>query len=473
VSSLRGGTGSSEPGRCPERSTLAVTLRLRRAVTLRTGAFLLLILSAWPSALWADSASVTRVLFGPEEFVHTAGPPDTVERTFTVPPSASAPLTLHLINGHPDDDDREDKNRDRERDEERDRDKEKDQDGDRDVPSCGPSAERRSREGAVSSGHILLDGVQVVSPREFSKQAEVLHKALQLAPGLHRLEILLSGAPDSHVCVTITGAMRLGKLAQARAGHTATLLADGTVLVTGGRDKDADILSSAEVWDPTTLQSTLLSAELTTPRTEHTSTLLPTRETLLSAGRDRHGVLFSSELLTREGALTALPANLQIPRAGHTATLLPDGRVLILGGVDASRLSLGEGEEFAVPSGALYDPRSGAFALLPHALHIPRHNHTATLLPTGQVLVMGGRHEDEVLGSAEVFDPATGESHLLDAHLHTARVRHTASLLNDGRVLIAGGRHRDRELDTVEVFDPATATFHRLRPSPRAPCPPH
>ncbi len=107
-----------------------MTLRLRRAVTLRTGAFLLLILSAWPSALWADSSSVTRVLFGPEAFVRKAGPPDTFERTVTVPPSASAPVTFHLINGHPDDDDREEMKRDRERDEDRDRDTKKDQDGD-------------------------------------------------------------------------------------------------------------------------------------------------------------------------------------------------------------------------------------------------------------------------------------------------------------------------------------------------------
>jgi hypothetical protein len=48
--------------------------------------------------------------------------------------------------------------------------------------------------------------------------------------------------------------VRTGKLAQARAGHTATLLADGTVLITGGRRKNHDILASVERVDPVTLR---------------------------------------------------------------------------------------------------------------------------------------------------------------------------------------------------------------------------
>lgn len=424
------------------------------------GWILLLLLVAGPAPGWG--APETRLLFGPEDFVRTSGPPDRFERTVTVPPSARLPFTLHLINGTPDDEDREEKKSDSKREEDRDQDEHKDQDDDRDVPSCGPSGEPRSRKGAVSSGRVLLDGVEVVSSREFAKPAEVIHKSLRLAPGSHHLKILISGAPGSHVCVTITGTLRLGTLAQARAGHTATLLSDGTVLLTGGRGPDKEVLSSAEVFDPTSLQSASLSAELTIPRTEHTATLLPNGEVLQAAGRDRHGPQFSAELFQRDGTFNGLPASVQIPRAGHTATLLPDGRVLLLGGLDASRLALEQGETFEHPSGLLYDPRSGAFTLLPHALSVPRHHHTATLLPDGRVLILGGQQEDEVLASAELFDPATGESSLLDAPLRRARRQHTASLLNDGRVLIAGGRGKKDALDSVEVFDPTTQTFSKL-----------
>jgi PKD repeat protein len=436
----------------------------------RSGWILLLLLVPGPAPGWATSE--TRVLFGAEEFVRTSGPRDRFEHTVMVPPSARPPFTLHLINGTPDDEDREEKKKDRNRDEDRDqdkhkdqdpdRDREKDQDDDRDAPSCGPSGEPRSRKRTVSSGRVLLDGVEVVSSREFAKSAEVIHKPLMLAPGLHRLEILISGALGSHACVTITGTLRLGTLAQARAGHTATLLSDGTVLLTGGGGKGKEVLSSAEVFDPTSLQSAPLSVELTTPRTEHTATLLPNGEVLEAAGRDRHGPLFSAELFPGDRVFQDLAAAVTIPRAGHTATLLPDGRVLLLGGLDASRLALEQGETFEHPSGLLYDPRNGTFTLLPYALSVPRHHHTATLLPDGRVLIVGGRHEDEVLASAELFDPATGESSLLDARLRSARMQHTASLLNDGRVLIAGGRGKKDALDSVEVFDPATQTFSKL-----------
>jgi len=334
-----------------------------------------------------------QLLFGPQQYLRTTGPPNQYTHTFTVPSSIGAPFLLRIVNGDADEDDGKDEDRDKDADKDRKNDKEKDRDE--------------------------------------------------------------------------AGTLRVGKLAHARAGHTATLLADGTVLLTGGRDKHRDILDSAEVFDPTTLQSALLGTPLTTPRAEQTGTLLPSAETLLAGGRDRYGVLFSAELFQRDQTFGVLAASLQIPRAGHTATLLSDGRVLLLGGLDVSKLPLLPGEAFKVPSGVLYDPRAGSFTLLPHALTVPRSEHTATLLPSGLVLVVGGRNEDGVLGSAELFDPETGTSTLLSSTLATPRASHTASLLNDGRVLIAGGKSSKKVLASVEVFDPASQTFMKQRPNLR------
>ena len=72
--------------------------------------------------------------------------------------------------------------------------------------------------------------------------------------------------------------------------------------------------------------------------------------------------------------------------------------------------------------------------------------HTATLLPDGRVLVVGGltiRDPEGYVGlaSAEVWDPAT-ETFSPTGSLSVARAWHTATALPDGRVLVVGGAAR-------------------------------
>ena len=68
----------------------------------------------------------------------------------------------------------------------------------------------------------------------------------------------------------------------------------------------------------------------------------------------------------------------------------------------------------------------------------PHVSHTATLLPSGKVLVAGGSNSGCNLSSAELYDPATG-TWSSTGSLVTARVGHTATLLPTGKVLVAGG----------------------------------
>src|SRR5207253_8294359 len=85
-----------------------------------------------------------------------------------------------------------------------------------------------------------------------------------------------------------------------------------------------------------------------------------------------------------------------------------------------------------------------------------RADHTATLLPSGKVLVAGGYNCVPFggcgeLSSAELYDPATG-TWTSTGNLNTARFRHTGTLLPNGKVLVVAGK-------SAELYDPAAGTW--------------
>jgi len=144
--------------------------------------------------------------------------------------------------------------------------------------------------------------------------------------------------------------------------------------------------------------------------------------------------------------------------AMHTATLLPNGDVLIAGGMDAN----GKPQALA----EIYNPASGKFTPA-GSMRLARREHRATLLQNGDVLITGGLDAQErILAIAELYDPATGKFALTtEAFPRTGtamtdvRCEHTASLLPNGQVLIAGGEDVYRVLATAELYDPAHGSF--------------
>jgi Galactose oxidase, central domain/Kelch motif len=94
-------------------------------------------------------------------------------------------------------------------------------------------------------------------------------------------------------------------------------------------------------------------------------------------------------------------------------------------------------------------------------MRVARHEHTATRLQDGRVLVAGGRAGRSSLDTVEIFDPTT-ESWADAAALAIARSDHTAILLADGRVLVAGGQSVDGGVvSRAEIFDPGTGEWSR------------
>lgn len=244
------------------------------------------------------------------------------------------------------------------------------------------------------------------------------------------------------------------QMASPRAGHTATLLPNGAVLITGGFAAGEQTHTSAEIFDPST-GSFSSTGKLGEARQSHTATLLPTGKVLIAGGFNGD-YLASAELYDPKTGRFTQTGSMDVARSGHRAILLKDGKVLVAGGT-------GIGWTF-LDSAELYDPTSGTFSPT-GPMAVPRESHTATLLADGSVLIAGGhqgrRAAIEIYDSAERYDPISG-TFAATGPMGIKRHKHDITRLADGRVLITGGAdERDSEgvYTSAEIYDPATGTF--------------
>jgi WD40 repeat protein len=139
-----------------------------------------------------------------------------------------------------------------------------------------------------------------------------------------------------------------GSMKTARAYHTATLLHDGTVLVTGGfvtvGDRVYADLATAELFDPKDGMFSPTKGSMSFARGNHTATLLSDGKVLVTGGFDGTSELATAELFDPVNGLFTRTADMATPRAYHTATFLKDGTVLVTGGVDGTGTALAKAE---------------------------------------------------------------------------------------------------------------------------------
>ncbi|XXT19866.1 kelch repeat-containing protein [Sorangium sp. So ce429] len=226
-----------------------------------------------------------------------------------------------------------------------------------------------------------------------------------------------------------------GVMAFRRREHTATLLPSGLVLVAGGANAAA-FHDSVELYDPA-LGTWSLTTSMLAQRLRHTATLLDSGQVLLVGGFGTTPAT-GAELYDPASNTWSLTSPVITARRYHTATRLQDGQVLVAGG------SENDDDAQDVRSAELYDPATSAWSstesmsmLAPHA------HHAAVRLDNGRVLVTGGDN-DAAAQVAELYDPAVG-TWTATPPMKTTHQQHTATLLPSGQVLVAGpSRYAER-----------------------------
>jgi large repetitive protein len=286
-----------------------------------------------------------------------------------------------------------------------------------------------------------------------------------------------------------------GSMNTTRAYHTATLLADGRVLVAGGVG-----LNSAEIYDPATASWTP-TKPMNSNFAYHTATLLRSGQVLAVCGNRFELYNPGTETWTATGYLH----NNHNMYGTHTATLLSNGKVLVVGGTggytpnaeiydpnlgtwtvtsdtgfyvqpDSHTATLSNGQVL-VAGGFMFIPGGPAPTFLPlnfaqlynavaatwtktASLKDYRMGHTATLLPNGNVLVAGGTRfwNYDCLPSAEVYNPAAA-TWSYTGLMYDARKEHTATLLSNDKVMVAGGYNGSKQLSGTEIYDLVSGTW--------------
>jgi len=275
---------------------------------------------------------------------------------------------------------------------------------------------------------------------------------------------ILAGSPvwaSAELYDPLTSTFTLnGGMTTPRAGHTATLLPDGKVLIAGGYSSQemgslGNLLARAELYDPST-NSFTVTGTMTRPRQGHTATLLNTGKVLITGGESSVPSVIesSAELYDPLTGTFAATGSMAATRTAHVAALLPNGGVFIEGG----------GICDAQPNPELYDPVSGLFTLTGPSAYTPDLSAvSASLLPNGDVLAILNVGCD-ILSGAEVYDSAKG-TFAAAPGMTVSRGYNTATLLPEGRVLIAG-RDWAHDGGSGELYDPVTRAFTAVDGSP-------
>ncbi len=245
-----------------------------------------------------------------------------------------------------------------------------------------------------------------------------------------------------------------------RVGGTATRLRDGTILLLGGStDGTAPHRTgtpndaAAQIYDPVT-NAVTSSTDLLTERWHHTATLMADGRVLIVGGENSSGALTSVEIYDPSGPSFTKVGDLAQSLTAHAAALLTTGAhagsVLVMGGY--------QGTSPGTPTtAAFFINGAGTVTASAATLNFARVFHTATALADGIILVSGGSVAATPVNTNELYD-STSDTFVNAHNMNAANGRSsfTSTLLLDGTVLLAGGVNSTATtLNTSELYTPA------------------
>ena len=273
---------------------------------------------------------------------------------------------------------------------------------------------------------------------------------------------------------------------------TSTALADGRVLFTGGLDLTGAPTADAAIWDPAT--GTTTSLTMGTPRAGHAATLMTDGRVMVTGGFENvtidlsqvltnplsllgvfGGMLASTEFFDPgTGTFGPGPGMLEA-RALHTATAMPGGEVLVAGGMTLLPIvNLPTVSNTAYT----YNPTLGLFGL-PSLFTGPRLLHSAIAQPDGSVLLVGGLSIDlaEVIATGDLSKLVIGARDDIVRYkegiffggwddvgtMSEPRAGAGLALLPSGDVLAAGGfqLNLSSDLTSLDLGTTASADVYR------------
>jgi N-acetylneuraminic acid mutarotase len=211
-------------------------------------------------------------------------------------------------------------------------------------------------------------------------------------------------------------------------------LQNGRVLILGGCTSDPCMAgtTNVEIFNPATNIFTPV-ASMNVHRVCFTATLLADGRVLVAGGYNPSGVLVDNETYDPAANTWTANAPMKNPHVSHAAVQLQDGRVLIVGG-DCSP---------ALPCAAadVFNPLTGKWKKV-GPLSAPRSGLAAIGLQNGKILISGGLSYSgtlwQDLETCEAFDPATGKFVNEDS-MASQRANFSMAMLPNGRVLAVGG----------------------------------